>query len=517
MPSTYTVNLGIEKPATGEQSGTWGDTVNDNSNILDEAINGAVEIVLAAAGSSGAPNQIAITDGSSSTGRNKWIQFGDSGDLGASVYVQLIPNAAEKICFIRNSLSGSRSIFLFQGTYDVSNDLEIAAGTDVIVKFNGGGAGATVVNVFANLKVEGLVATTADINGGTIDGTVIGGAAAAALTATTVVANTSVNIAGDGATVTGIKDEDDMASDSATKLATQQSIKAYVDAQVATVDTLSEVLAIGNTSGGADINMDTAQKVQFRDAAIYINSSVDGQLDIVADTEIQIAATTIDINGNIELGTAYTLNLSNIGAVNLYKVSGNIQLGRNSAATYAEVEGAGYYTRFDANNYTRVLTYETSGSSPVWQSRSGGGSAEIKSEIESNGDFESKTGSYGSVSDERLKEHIVDSPSQWNDIKAMRVRKYSYITDKTDGPTQIGVIAQELEASGMTGLVKTKLYMNPPADGEGPDVPVLDADGNPTDYKSVKYSILYMKAVKALQEAMERIELLEARVLALEP
>ena len=42
-----------------------------------------------------------------------------------------------------------------------------------------------------------------------------------------------------------------------------------------------------------------ANKVQFRDAAIYINSSTDGQLDIVADTEIQIAATTIDINGAI--------------------------------------------------------------------------------------------------------------------------------------------------------------------------------------------------------------------------
>jgi hypothetical protein len=515
MPSTYTVNLGIEKPATGEQSGTWGDTVNDNSNILDEAINGAVEIVLAAAGSSGAPNQIAITDGSSSTGRNKWIQFGDSGDLGASVYVQLIPNDAEKICFIRNSLSGSRSIFLFQGTYDVSNDLEIAAGTDVIVKFNGGGAGATVVNVFANLKVEGLVATTADIDGGTIDGTVIGGAAAAALTATTVVANTSVNIAGDGATVTGIKDEDNMASDSATKLATQQSIKAYVDAQVATVDTLSEVLAIGNTSGGADINMDTAQKVQFRDAAIYINSSVDGQLDIVADTEIQIAATTIDINGNIELDSAYTLNLSNIGAVNLYKVSGDIKTGRDSGATYAEVEGAGYYTHYNALDYTRVLTYTVVGGSPVWQSRSGGGT--VKSEIEADGDFLSATNSYGSTSDERLKEHIEDSGSQWDDVKAVRVRKYSYIKDKTDGPTQLGVIAQELEASGMTGLVKTKPYMDPPADGEGPDVPVLDADGNPTDYKTVKYSILYMKAVKALQEAMERIELLEARVLALEP
>jgi len=199
MPSTYTVNLGIEKPATGEQSGTWGDTVNDNSNILDEAINGVVSITLASAGSSGSPNQIAITNGASSTGRNKWIEFADGGDLGATAYVELIPNDAEKICFIRNSLAGSRSVILFQGTYNASNDLEIVAGTDVVVKFNGGGSGATVVNINANLAVDAIVAG-------------------------------AVNIAGDGATVTGIKDEDNMASNSATKLATQQSIKAYVDA-----------------------------------------------------------------------------------------------------------------------------------------------------------------------------------------------------------------------------------------------------------------------------------------------
>jgi hypothetical protein len=300
MPSTYTVNLGIEKPATGEQSGTWGDTVNDNSNILDEAINGVVSITLASAGSSGSPNSITITNGALSTGRNKWIEFTDGGDLGAAAYVQLTPNDAEKICFIRNSLTASRSIFLFQGTYNASNDLEIAAGTDVVVKFNGGGTGATVVNVYANLKVDGIVATTADINGGTVDGTVIGGAAAAALTATTVVANTSLNIAGT-TTISSVLDEDNMASDSATALATQQSIKAYVDSQVGTVDTLSEILANGNTTGANDIDVDAAQKVQFRDAAIYINSSVDGQLDIVADTEIQIAATTVDLNGNLDV------------------------------------------------------------------------------------------------------------------------------------------------------------------------------------------------------------------------
>ena len=299
MPSTYTVNLGIEKPATGEQSGTWGDTVNDNSNILDEAINGVVSITLTSAGSSGSPNQIAITNGASSTGRNKWIEFADGGDLTAAAYVQLIPNDAEKICFIRNSLSGNRSVFMFQGTYNASNDLEIAAGTDVLIKFNGGGAGATVVNVYSNLKVDGIVATTADINGGTIDGTVIGGAAAAAVTGTTLVANTSLNISGDGATVTGIKDEDNMASNSPTKLATQQSIKAYVDSQVGVSDTLAEVLGLGNTTGGNNIETTTTDRVQFRDSGLYIFSSVDGQLDLVADTEIELTATTVDVQGKI--------------------------------------------------------------------------------------------------------------------------------------------------------------------------------------------------------------------------
>ena len=109
-----------------------------------------------------------------------------------------------------------------------------------------------------------------------------------------------------GLSGTAFLDEDNMASNSATKAASQQSIKAYVDAQVDTADTLSEILAIGNTTGGTDVSVSTDDKVQFRDAAIYINSSTDGQLDIVADTEIQIAATTIDINGAVALNGALT-------------------------------------------------------------------------------------------------------------------------------------------------------------------------------------------------------------------
>ena len=56
-----------------------------------------------------------------------------------------------------------------------------------------------------------------------------------------------------------------------------------------------------------DILIATNEKIQFRDTAIFINSSANGQLDIVADTEIQIAATTIDINGNVDISGTLTV------------------------------------------------------------------------------------------------------------------------------------------------------------------------------------------------------------------
>jgi hypothetical protein len=295
MPSTYTLNNGIELIGTGEQSGTWGDTTNTNLGLLDVALDGQVTVALASAGSSGSPNSLPISDGTASNGRNRMVVFSDSGDLGATAYVQLTPNDAEKIIYIRNSLSGSRSVILFQGTYNASNDYEVPAGTTAVVYFDGAGAGAVAANVFNNAHFDAI--------------NVVGTVTATTVTATTVNATTVDavtvefdNLSGTGAvSVTNILDEDNMASDSATALATQQSIKAYVDAQVATVDTLAEILAIGNTTGATDIAVDSAQKVQFRDAAIYINSSVDGQLDIVADTEIQIAATTVDLNGNLDV------------------------------------------------------------------------------------------------------------------------------------------------------------------------------------------------------------------------
>jgi len=79
-----------------------------------------------------------------------------------------------------------------------------------------------------------------------------------------------------------------------------------------------------------DILIASTEKLQFRDTAIYINSSADGQLDLVADTEIQIAATTIDMNGAVD-------------------ISGNLGVGGNLTVTGTTTFNGGTLTLGDAN------------------------------------------------------------------------------------------------------------------------------------------------------------------------
>jgi hypothetical protein len=122
--------------------------------------------------------------------------------------------------------------------------------------------------------------------------------------------------------------------------------------------------------------------------------------------------------------------------------------------------------------------------------------------VADSGNVTNTNGSYGTISDAKMKTDIVDAGSQWNDLKAVRFRKFKMKNDPA-GLMQLGVVAQELEQTS-PGLVD-----------EHTD---RDAEGNDlgTTTKSVKTSVLLMKAAKALQEAMARIETLEAKVAALE-
>ena len=163
--------------------------------------------------------------------------------------------------------------------------------------------------------------------------------------------------------------------------------------------------------------------------------------------------------------------------------SGNFGFNRAATATDTNAFGAFISSTGEFNNANDV-----GGSNNV--SEFSGNAGQLR--IRGDGDAENTNNSYGAISDRTLKENETSAKSQWDDIKALEIKNYNLIA-YPDRP-HLGVIAQDLESAGMTGLVKT--------DSEG--------------IKSVKYSVLYMKAVKALQEAMTKIEDLETRVKTLE-
>ena len=193
----------------------------------------------------------------------------------------------------------------------------------------------------------------------------------------------------------------------------------------------------------------------------------------------------------------------------------------NSAARLA-IESTGRTTALATIGGHHTKFQNTHGSSPdiLWLNMSGAApdnnsqyfvycsdSSTLRCAIWSDGDIDNHDNSYGGTSDQKLKQQITDASSQWDDIKALQVRKFKFNSDVETGDSdehwRLGVIAQEVEASGMSGLVNDRVDK--------------DEDGNDleTTTKSVKYSVLYMKAVKALQEAMDRIETLETENVAI--
>jgi len=302
--ATYVNNLRLTELATGEGSGTWGTTTNTNLELIGEALGYGSEAVANAS-----THTITVADGTADSARSFYLKLTGGGQ---ACTVTLAPNTLSKVWMVENTTNSTLTFSQGSGA-----NVAIAAGAVKMIATDGAGSGAVVYDLLVDTDLTGTTTVVNLTSSGTID-------------AATVEFN---SLSGTGSVaITDILDQDNMSSNSATALATQQSIKAYVDSSVASFDTLAEVLAQGNTTGSTDIEVTTAQKVQFRDSAIYINSSADGQLDIVADTEIQIAATTIDINGAINAS-------GEIIAASL-DISGNIDVDGTTNLDVVDIDGA---------------------------------------------------------------------------------------------------------------------------------------------------------------------------------
>jgi hypothetical protein len=136
MPSTFTPNTGIEKPADGEQAGLWGITVNTGYDIIDRALNGSVPIALTGA---------TFTLTTSSTGTLSNGQFAAiifTGTPGVTCTVTIAPNTAQKLYWVSNTTA--QTVILSQGS---GATVTVPAGGKVAVYADGAGGTAAVVQL----------------------------------------------------------------------------------------------------------------------------------------------------------------------------------------------------------------------------------------------------------------------------------------------------------------------------------------------------------------------------------
>jgi hypothetical protein len=269
---------------------------------------------------------------------------------------------------------------------------------------------------------------------------------------------------------------------------------AFSDSSIAVTDGSNVTLYMGNTST-------TASSIWTSDLLSFGTG---------ADAFTERARITSD--GKFLLGNTDGTALITAGSNKL--ITGNEASGFTAGTSgywFAGNTSGGSCTMgadFISSAGTAILAGDSATTNGIYFRTYNGGEYEYRFRIAVSGSATNSTGSYGTISDARTKTVVGDASLQWNDIKQLNFVKYKLNkniefeqSEENKGgyvaPKMLGLVAQEVEQI-CPGLIEES------------------ADPEFGQVKVIKTSILYMKAVKALQEAMERIETLEASNTALE-
>jgi hypothetical protein len=216
MASTYSTNLKIELIGTGEQAGTWGTTTNTNlGTALEQAVVGKADVTMSS-------TTITLTLTNANTAQNaRAIYLNLTGSPGGAAVLE-VP-AIQKPYIVKNGsdqqvtikVSGQTGVAIPTGKTALvyNNGTDVVTAVDFIpeiatttvdttnievtnIKAKDGTSAGSIADSTGVVTLASSVLTTTDINGGTIDGAVIGGASAAAGSFTTLTATSDATING---------------------------------------------------------------------------------------------------------------------------------------------------------------------------------------------------------------------------------------------------------------------------------------------------------------------------------
>ena len=297
MASTYTSNTGIELIATGEQSGTWGDTTNVNLQIIDRVTNGVGAITL-----SGTTHTLTTSDGVLSDGQYQVLVFG--GTPSGTNTVTISPNDQQKFFVVKNN--SGESVILTQGS---GGNVTIADGNSAMVYADGAGAGAAVVDLTATFPAAGALlaannlsdvanAATARINLGLALGSDVQAYDAQLQAIANITPTDGVFLVGDGTTFVSETGNTVLTSIGVT--ATTAELNILDGATITTAElNYNDIAALGTSEASKVVTADANGNVKLQE-----------ELQVTAYIETVVALSGTSVTVDCDEANSFTLTTS---------------------------------------------------------------------------------------------------------------------------------------------------------------------------------------------------------------